>query len=453
MKIVIVGCGKIGTTILSSLLAEGHDVTAVDSSPAVIAELTNIYDVIGLCGNGMDSDVLAEAGVDTAELFAAVTGSDEFNMLSCYLARQMGAKHTIARIRNPEYNDDSLAFLRQQLNLSVAINPERRAARELYNVLKLPSAAKVETFSVRNFEMVQLKLKPDSALDGLSLIELRQKYPQKFLACVVQRGDEVVIPDGQFVLKSGDKVGFTATPSEMNKLMKNLGLMKKQARNVMILGASKTAFYLAKQLLAGGSSVKIIEKDTARCESFSEQLPGVVMINGDGAQQELLLEEGLKTMDAFVALTGMDEQNILISYFATSVEVPTVIAKVNRDEFAVMAEKLGLDRLVSPRKTVADILVQYARAVQNSMESSSVETLYKLMDDKAEALEFAVRADCGLVDVPLKDLTTKPNTLIAGIFRNKKTIIPSGNDTIQAGDKVVVLTAGHRIGNLSDILA
>lgn len=451
MKIIIVGCGKIGTTILASLVAEGHDVTAIDADPAIIEEITNIYDAIGLCGNGVDCDVLAEAGVPLAELFVAVTGSDEFNMLSCYLARKMGAGNTVARIRNPEYNDTSLAFLRQHLNLSVAINPERRAAHELHNVLKLPSAAKVETFSVRNFEMVQLKLKPDSPLDGMSLIELRQKYPQKFLACVVQRGDEVVIPSGQFVLKSGDKVGFTATPSEMLKLMKNLGLMKKQARNVMILGASKTAYYLAKLLLAGGSSVKVIEKDASRCEAFSDQLPGVVMINGDGARQELLLEEGLRTMDAFVALTGMDEQNILMSYFASSVDVPKVIAKVNRDEFAPMAEKLGLDTLVSPRKTVADILVQYARALENSMESS-VETLYKLMDDKAEALEFAVHADCELVDIPLKDLRTKPNTLIAGIFRNKKTLIPSGMDTIQVGDKVVVLAAGHRINNLLDIL-
>lgn len=451
MKIIIVGCGKIGSVLISNLVAEGHDVTAIDSDPAVINELTNIYDVIGVPGNGVDCDILDEAGVAEAELFAAVTGSDEFNMLSCYIARKMGAKQTLARIRNPEYNDSSLAFLRQHLDLSMPINPERLAARELFHVLRLPSAANVETFSMRNFEMVELKLKSDSALDGLSLIDLRQKYPQKFLVCVVQRGEEVIIPDGNFVLKSGDKVGLTATPSELHKLLKNLGLLKKQARNVMILGASKTAYYLAKALLAAGNAVKIIEKNATRCEEFSEKLPDAVIIHGDGAQQELLLEEGLKSMDAFVALTGMDEQNILMSYFAQTQDVPKVIAKVNRDEFAPMAEHLGLDTLVSPRRTVANIIVRYARALENSRDSS-VETLYKLMDGKAEALEFIVHNDCELVNIQLKDLHLKSNILIAGIFRNKKILIPAGNDHIAVGDKVVILTTGHRINNLSDIL-
>ena len=451
MKIFIVGCGKIGSVLVSNLVAEGHDVTAIDSDPTVINELTNIYDVIGVPGNGVDCDILAEAGVAEAELFAAVTGSDEFNMLSCYIARKMGAKQTLARIRNPEYNDSSLAFLRQHLDLSMPINPERLAARELFHVLRLPSAANVETFSMRNFEMVELKLKSDSALDGLSLIDLRQKYPQKFLVCVVQRGEEVIIPDGNFVLKSGDKVGLTATPAELHKLLKNLGLLKKQARNVMILGASKTAYYLAKALITAGNAVKIIEKNAARCEEFSEKLPDAVIIHGDGAQQELLLEEGLKSMDAFVALTGMDEQNILMSYFAQAQNVPKVIAKVNRDEFAPMAEHLGLDTLVSPRRTVANIIVRYARALENSRDSS-VETLYKLMDGKAEALEFIVHNDCELVDIQLKDLPLKSNILIAGIFRNKKILIPAGDDHIAVGDKVVILTTGHRINNLSDIL-
>ena len=451
MKIIIVGCGKIGSVLISSLVAEGHDVTAIDSDPAVINELTNIYDVIGVPGNGVDCDILEEAGVAEAELFAAVTGSDEFNMLSCFIARKMGAKHTLARIRNPEYNDSSLGFLRQHLDLSMPINPERLAARELYHVLKLPSAANVETFSMRNFEMVELKLKADSALNDLSLIDLRQKYPQKFLVCVVQRGEQVFIPDGNFVLKSGDKVGLTATPSELHKLLKNLDLLKKQARNVMILGASKTAYYLAKSLLDAGNAVKIIEKNAARCEEFSEKLPGAVIIHGDGAQQELLLEEGLKSMDAFVALTGIDEQNILMSYFAQTQNVPKVVAKVNRDEFAPMAEHLGLDTLVSPRRTVANIIVRYARALENSLDSS-VETLYKLMDGKAEALEFIVRSDCELVNIQLKDLHLKSNILIAGIFRNKKILIPAGDDHIAVGDKVVILTTGHRINKLSDIL-
>jgi len=387
MKIIIAGLGKIGTTILASLVAEGHDVVAIDSNPDIIDEITNIYDVIGVCGNGADTDALSDAGVDKAELFVAVTGSDEFNMLSCFIARKMGAAHTIARIRSPEYNDNSLVFMKQHLGLSMAINPELLAAHELYNILKFPSAVKIETFSHRNFEMIEIKLKPDSILDGLSLMQLRHKYKSKILICTVQRDDKVYIPDGNFVLKSGDKIGITAELTEFQKFFKELGIFQKQAKNVMILGGSRTAFYLARRLINGGSSVKIIEQRRERCDALSEAIPKAVIIHGDGAQQELLMEEGLDSLDAFVALTGMDEENILISIFAASHSVPTVISKVNRNELSSMAEKLGLDCIVSPKKIISDILVRYARALENSMDSK-VETLYKLMDGKAEALEL-----------------------------------------------------------------
>lgn len=451
MKIIIAGCGKVGTTIVESLISEGHEVTAIDNNPSVIAEITNIYDAIGVCGNGADCETLSEANVKGTELFAAVTGSDELNMLSCFIAKKMGAKHTIARIRNPEYNDSSLGFLRQQLDLSMSINPEKRVAKELYNILKLPSATKIETFSDKNFEMIEIKLKSDSPLDGMNLMEIRKKYPYKFLVCVVQRDDTVHIPDGNFVLKNGDKIVLTAAPTELHKLFKNMNIVSRQAKNIMILGASKTAYYLAKMLLAAGSAVKIIELDEKRCEEFSEILPGAVMINGDGAKQELLLEEGLRSMDAFVSLTGIDEENILISYFASSQNVPKVISKINRDEFALIAEKLGLECIVSPKHTVTDIFVRYARALKNSIDSS-VETLYKIMDGKAELLEFTVGNDCELLNITLLEMQLKPNILIAGIIRARKIIIPSGDDVILAGDKVVILSAGHRIANLSDIL-
>ena len=300
MNIIVVGCGKIGTTILSSLVAEGHNVVALDSNPDTINEITNLYDAIGICGNGNDCDTLSEAGVEKAELFVAVTGSDEFNMLSCFLARRMGAKHTIARIRNPEYNDQNLGFIKKQLGLSMAINPDLLAAQELFNILKLPSAAKIETFSRRDFEMIELKLRQESVLDGVSLIELRKKYDVKLLVCVVQRDNEVFIPDGSFVLKSGDKIGITATTSEILRFLKMLGVMQKQARNIMILGGSRTAYYLSKMLMGIGNTVKIVEKDHKRCLELSETLPNAVIINGDGAGQELLNEEGLSSMDAFI---------------------------------------------------------------------------------------------------------------------------------------------------------
>ena len=442
MNIIVVGCGKIGTTILASLVEEGHNVVALDSNPETINEITNLYDAIGICGNGNDCDTLIEAGVEKAELFVAVTGSDEFNMLSCFLARRMGAKHTIARIRNPEYNDQNLGFIKKQLGLSMAINPDMLAAQELFNILKLPSAAKIETFSRRDFEMIELKLRQESVLDGISLVELRKKYDVQLLVCVVQRENEVFIPDGSFVLKSGDKIGITATTSEILRFLKMLGVMQKQARNIMILGGSRTAYYLSKMLMGIGNTVKIVEKDHKRCLELSETLPNAIIINGDGAGQELLNEEGLSSMDAFISLTGMDEENILISFYAAAQNVPKVISKVNRDEFMYLAEKIGLDCTISPKNIISDILVRYARALENSL-GSNVETLYQIMDSKAEALEFNIVAESAVTEIPLKDMNLKPNTLIAGIMRGRKIIIPSGNDMILPEDKVVIITSGY----------
>ncbi len=451
MRIIVVGCGKIGKTIVKNLIDEGHDITVMDNNPNVISEITNIYDVLSLCGSGTDCEALTEAKVDTAELFIAVTGSDEFNMLSCFLAQKMGAKHTVARIRNPEYNAKQFDYLRKELSISLAINPELYAAKEMFNILKLPSAAKVETFSRGNFEMVEIVVKPDSSLDGISLIELRKKYPQKFLVCVSERDDKVYIPDGNFVLKNGDRIGLLASPTEIQHLLKNLGILKKKARNVMILGGGKTAYYLSKMLLSSGNSVKIVDIDHALCVQLSETLPEAVIINGDGASRELLLEEGIGQVDAFVSLTGDDEKNILISYFASEQNVPKVITKVNRSEYLATAEKLGLESITAPRRTVAGVIVRYARALQNSI-GSKVETLYKLMDGQAEALEFEAAHDSKTIGIPLKELKTKKNVLVGGIIRNRRALIPSGEDSILAGDRVVVISTGAHFGSLEDIV-
>lgn len=451
MKIILVGCGTIGATIISSLVSEGHDIVAVDSDADFLNEITNVYDVMGLCGNGADSDVLEEAGADTADLFVAVTGSDELNMLSCFLARRMGAKYTIARIRNPEYNDKSLGFMKDNLELSMCINPELLTARELYKILKFPSAVKIETFSRGNLEMIEIRLKSDSALDGMSLMEMRKTHKAKVLVCYVRRDDEVFIPDGNFRLKSGDWVGITASPSELQKLFKSLGVYQKQAKNVMLLGGSRTAHYLADMLLESGGSVKIIERNPEICERLSEALPKAVILNGDGAEQELLLEEGLRSLDAFVSLTNTDEANILLSIFASGQSVPKVIAKVNRQELVRMAENMGVDSVVSPKIMVGDVIVSYARALENSM-GSNVETLYKIADGKAEALEFNVRADSKVIGVPLKELQIKKGILIAGIIRNRKTVIPVGDDMILAGDSVVIVAADQGLRDLDGIL-
>ena len=451
MKIIIAGCGKIGITLVENLVNEGHEVVALDSNPDAITDITNVYDAMGVCGSAADCDTLAEAGVEKADLFVAATDSDELNMLSCFLARRMGAAHAIARIRKPEYNDQNLGFMRQQLDLSMSINPEQLAAQELFKVLKLPSAMTVETFSRRNFEMVELRLRPESPMDGLSLSELRKKYAAKFLVCVVQRGEEVYIPDGNFVLRAGDRIGVTATPTEIHRFLRMVGVMQKQAKSVMILGASRMAYYLAKMLLDNGTTVKIIDQDRDRCRQFCDLLPGATMIHGESIQQELLQEEGIGSVDAFVALTGIDEENILMAFYSNAQNVPKVVAKINHNELAAMADNLGLDCIISPKKVVVDVLLRYVRALENSI-GGQVETLYKLMDGRAEALEFKVQADFEALQIPLKVLALKKDILIAGIVRGRKNIIPSGEDVILAGDRVIILAAGRAISTLSDIL-
>ena len=293
MKIIIVGCGKIGKSMIGNLTLEGHDLLVVDNDSKILNETTDAYDVMGVCGNAVDCDTLMEAGVENADVVVAVTNSDEINMLTCYLARKLGAKHAVARIRNPEYNDDGLGFLRQQLDLSMSLNPERLIAEEIANILQLPSAVKIERFSRRNIEMVEIILPADTSLDGMSLIKMREKYRANYLICTVQRNNRVYIPDGRFELHAGDRIGLVATHTEITKLLGKLGLLKKRAESVMILGGGKPSYYLAKKLIALGVDVKIIEKDLDRCEFLSAELSDAVIINGDGAAQELLLEEGI----------------------------------------------------------------------------------------------------------------------------------------------------------------
>ncbi len=451
MKIVVVGSGKIGTAIIAELTDEGHDVTVIDSNESVLSNITNIYDVISVCGNGADCDMLEEADAGKADMFIAVTASDELNMLSCYFAQKMGAQHTIARIRNPEYNDNSLAFMKQNLGLSLAINPEHLVAQEIFNILKFPSAMKLEYFSQRNFEMVEVKLSDDSDLDGISIIKLRDKYKAKYLIGAVRRGDEVFIPDGNFILKSGDILGITAAPSEVNKLLKQIGLLKKQSKHVMILGGGKTTYYLSKMLTNIGIDTKIVEIDEKRCEDLGSLVPEATIIYGDGTQQELLIEEGLIKQDAFVTLTGMDEQNILMSIFASTQSVNKVISKVNKDELSLLTKKIGLESIISPKEVTSSVILRYARALENTKDSN-VEALYRLMDGRVEALEFIVNEKSAVTDIPFKELNIKKNTLIAGIVRNRKPMIPTGDDMIKVGDRVVVFASGLYLHGISDIL-
>ena len=451
MKIIIVGCGKIGAALAGRLAGEGHDVTVVDALPEVVDRMTNACDVMGIVGNGADSDVLNESGAAEADLFISVTGSDELNMLACFLAKKFGSKHTVARIRNPEYNDASLEFLKKQLSLSVAVNPDRLAANEIYNILRLPSAVGIERFS-GGLEMVELKLKDDSVLDGMTLLQLRTAYSAKILVCCVCRGDEVIIPGGSFALKSGDRIGITGAQTEVQKFLREVKLLQKKSKSVMILGGSRIAYYLAEKVRASGGAVKIIEQDKKSCEELCELLPGCEIINANGSEQDVLIEEGLLSCDAFVSLTGFDELNILSSIFAQSENVPKVVAKINGDNFVKMGGRLGLDSVVYPEDSVSDVITSYVRALDKS-GAGKVEMLYELFDEKVEAAEFTAGNEFRAIGQPLKKLNLKKNMLIAGIIRSGKAIIPGGNDFITAGDRVIVISGGNRLVDLDDILA
>lgn len=452
MDIVVAGCGKIGNVLIESLLGEGHNITAVDRSPEILEKTVTSFDVRGVCGSCAAYETLSEAEVEKSDIFIAVTDSDELNMLSCFFAKKLGAKHTVARIRKAEYNDKEKDYIRDNLELSLAINPDAITARELFNMLDLPASVKLETFAGNSFEMAEMRIKAGSPLDGQRLSELRGKYKCTFLVCVVQRGGDVFIPDGSFVLQSGDKIGLTATPQETQKLLKRLKLTQKHTRSIMILGGSRTAYYLAKKLSNAGVSVKIIERDYNKCVELAKILPpNVPVVNGDGAEHEMLKSEGIHTTDAFVALTGMDEENILFSFFAASQNVSKIIAKVNSEGLAQIAEKLGLDCIVSPKHMMSEVIVRYARMLENA-EGSHVETLYKLMDGSAEAVEFIVTPDFPAADISLKELRLKKNILIGGIVRGKRRFIPTGDDVIQSGDRVIVIADELHLTDLSDIL-
>lgn len=452
MRVIVVGCGKIGKAVLESMEEERHDIVAIDNDPQVIEQIANTFDVMAVCGGATSTEMLLKAGVSDTDLFIAVTESDEVNMLSCFLAKRMGAKYTVARIRETEYNDDSLQILKKELDLSMSLNPELLTAQALYDILKMPSAVNVDNFAGKMVQLLEIVVHDNSPIANKTLQDIRKKSSAPFVACVVQRGDQVYIPTGAFELKADDKVAFMVKRNDSNKFVKSAGLAQKQGHDVIIMGGSTVACYLAKLLASNGFNAKIIEKDEAKCAVIAEKLPSsATVIYGDGTNQDLLWEEGIKSTAAFVALTGNDEENILMSFYCNNEHVPKVITKVSHPSMRSLAEKLGLYTTVCPQKFVADTLKRYARALNNSL-ASKVEAMYNLMDGKAEALEFAVLSESDIIGVPLKDLNLKPNFIIAGIIRGKETIIPTGSDCIKIGDRVIVVAMGSHLYDLSEIV-
>ena len=452
MKIVIIGDGKVGYKLAKQLSEENYDVVLIDSNEGRLKETINKLDISCITGDGVSIEIQNEAGVPEADLVIACASTDEINMLSCLIAKRLGADHTIARVRNPIYFQQ-IHILKEDLHLSMAINPELTVANEISRVLIFPSASKVETFVKGKVELVEIPLREGNPIIGKSLAEVYKKFQIKILVCAVQRGKEVFIPDGSFVAEEGDKLHIAATHKQLERLFEALGSRKRRIKKVLIGGGGRVSYYLAKKLCTMGMDVKIIEQNRRKCENLCEQLPEVTIIHGDATDHELLMEEGIQDTDAFVSLTGLDEENIIASLFAKAQGVHKIIAKVNEDSRAEMVESLGLDCLVSAKTATADAILGYVRARQNSYSNANVEAMYRLVDDRVEALEFIIKEDALYTNIPLKDLQTKPNNLIACIGRNRKIIIPSGNDFIQKGDSVVVITRDKKVQDITDILA
>lgn len=449
MKIVIIGLGTIGRTILRSLSGEGHTITIIDENKDKVESLIEKFDVFGVVGNGACMDIQNEAKMKEADVAIAMTNSDELNVFACLVAKKIGVKNTIARVRNPEYRTQIMA-MKDELGISMIINPERATANEIYNLISLPSIAKVEHFANGRVLLVEVVAERGCYLIGESLISLGKRLSSKVLICAVQRGDKVVIPTGHFVIEEGDRVHFTADARYLRDFLTEINLVKLPLKNIMILGGNKTSYYLANELSKKKYSIKLIEENKAISNELADLLPRVTVIQGNGTKHDLLLEEGIDAMDAFVALTGIDEENMIVSMFANKMKVRKTITQIKNDDLYGILGELGITNNVSPRNIVANIVSSYIRALANT-RGSNVFTLYRLVNNQVEALEFYAKKQEKIYNIPLKQLKIKDNCLIACIIRQNEIIIPDGNSVIKLGDNVIAVTTHKNFDDLTDI--
>lgn len=452
LQIIIVGCGKVGRTLVEQLSKEGHDITIIDKNAERVQTVSSLFDVMGLVGNGASYSVQMEAGIEDADLIIAVTDSDELNLLCCTVAKRVGDCAAIARVRTPDYSMEA-EYLREKLGLARIINPEQEAAREAVRVLYLPTALEVNSFAHGRAEMIKIKVPQGNMLDGMNIAELGKKLDimENILICAVERGDEVYIPSGGFRIQAGDVISFVAQRMLAKMFLERIGFKTNQVSNTLIVGGGRAAYYMARQLLSMGISVKIIESNRERCEELSVLLPKAIIINGDGTDEELLKEEGINHVESFIPLTGMDEENIMLTLYAKQVSHAKVITKINRISFRNVISSLELGSVIYPRYITSEAIIAYVRARKDAMDSN-IETLYHMFDHRVEAIEFRVYQESELTGIPLKSLSLKENLLISFINRNGEIIIPSGNDTIETGDTVMIVTTHTGFNDLLDIL-
>ena len=449
MKIIIIGVGKIGLTLAGYLSREDNDVTLIDTNPDTIAEAVNAYDVNGIVGNAVNISVQKEAGMAHADVMIATTYSDEINMLCCLVAKKLGVKRTIARIRDPEYSRQFI-YLLDEMGLDMVVNPELETAKEIYRLLRYPAAIGIDTFAKGRVDLAEMIIAEDSPLAGLQIKDIPQTLNTRILVCAVQHGEEVYIPNGSNTLYAGDRIHFTASHDHLFTFLKKVDHHEK-IKNILIIGGGRIGYYLARQAIVAGMSVKIIEKDRAIASELTESVPKARVILGDGTDQNLLEEENFEAADACVAVTGIDEENIIISLYAKQQKTQKIITKVSKPSLTGMLESVGLDSIVSPKTLSANLILSYVRAMQSS-EESNVQTLYKLVGDRVEAVEFYVSKKSDVTGIPLKDLTLKKNLLICTIIRDNSIIFPGGSDMILPGDKVIVTTTQEKLSDLDDIL-
>lgn len=450
MKIIIVGGGKVGITIAAQLTKEGHDIVLIDNNRRVVKRMGDALDMLVMYGNGASVDVQLEADVEHSDLLVAVTAQDELNLMCCIIARKQGCQHTIARVRNPEYAKQH-HFLSSEFGLSMIVNPEWTAAREIFRLMQIPGVLKRDSFAKGRAEIVEIEVQKSSPLENVLLSELHKQLKIKILVCAIERGGEVFIPTGGVRLQDGDKIYVTAPAAELIALVRSLGIRNRKAKDAMIIGGSRIAQYLSKLLVDVGTRVKLIEIDEKKSLQLAELMPEVSIINSDGSSQSVLKSENIDQMDAVVTLTNIDEENLIISMYANYIKVPQVITKINRTEYNEVFSDKGIDSVISPKQLCALSIVRYVRAMQNT-SGSSVLTVHHLVDGKVEALEFQVADNTLHLGETLAKIDLKPNLLIGCINRRGRIIIPGGNDTLEQGDTVIVVTSADRIiVDLNDI--
>ncbi|MDE7289064.1 MAG: Trk system potassium transporter TrkA [Oscillospiraceae bacterium] len=451
MNIIIVGCGKVGQALAEQLNEEDNNVTVIDVDRKIVESVASRFDVMGVAGNGATHVIQQEAGITRADLLIAVTNSDELNLLCCLIAKKAGNCQTIARVRSPQYNIEA-PFLKDELGLAMVINPEYAAAAEIARILRFPSAIKIDTFAKGKLEILKFRLPETSPLVGCAVKDINAKFNSDILVCTIERGDEAYIAHGDFVFEEKDVISIVASPRKANDFFRKIKYKTNSIKDVMIVGGGEIGHYLCEILLRSGSAnVKLIEKNPVRCEELADLMNDVTIINGDASDQNILLEAGLENSGAFVALTNLDEENILLSLFAKSVAKLKLITKINRIDFGDVINHLDLDTIIYPKNITSETIIRYVRAMKNTM-GSNVETLYNIIKGKVEAAEFIIKEDSPIVNIPLMEMKFKEGVLVAAIMRERKVIIPHGQDTIQVGDAVVIVSNHLALHDITDIL-